>query len=81
MVWTLWGGDKSVVLFCEAPMVACDVQQRSSFFGLHPSRIVKLKHYTYRLPPMLYSCAMLSGGLLRKSYFQELSPGIGHVKT
>jgi len=46
MVWTLWGGDKFVVLFCEALMMVCDVQQHSDFFGLRPSCIVKLKHYT-----------------------------------
>jgi len=30
---------------------------------------------------VLYTGAMLSGGLLRKRHFQELNPGVGHVTT
>jgi len=30
---------------------------------------------------VLYTGAMLYCGLLRKSYFQELNPGVGHVTT
>jgi len=46
LVWTLWGGDKSVVLFCEVLMMVCDVQQHSASFGLRPLCVVKLKHRT-----------------------------------